>query len=78
MDTNTDKQVKYWDTSAASRAQQKFERTGKTRSPWISHPERETYSEFVVYERQDGSTYTMTREVSCWGGQCNLGDWLAR
>lgn len=56
-----------WDTSAASLARARFERTGERTSPYTAFPERETYEEVEVYD-VDGVRAERRRTCARWGG----------
>ena len=71
----TDTFIKFFDTSRASLARSRFERTGERTSPYLSRPERESYTEYKLFERQDGSRYTYQRDASRWNGMRNNGEW---
>ncbi len=44
-------------------------------NPYEMYPERENVTETETYQREDGSTYTRTRENSRWGGVYAWGEW---
>ena len=65
------------DTSAATRARERFARTGETTSPWRALPERESY-ELVEHWLVEGTVMERRRSSGRWGGvYATPGAWSA-